>query len=478
VAQQICDRLVRSWNRHDPKALDEAIKIWVTDQVNWAQLSAESLAETLRESTGNSLGQTAGALFDTLVARWSKGGPADLGRNPEAFSTALQELQGLLGPAQREPSLEQSSPPALALREASRAVAEQAEARLAEATLNALVEPHFRFAGKEEAAQAQLGVPLEEAAQLQKRASEEKCRQALAILQQASALQRSLQAGGLFRMGGKARAAARLVENFRQYLATRWDGMVALALSRLFQDLQVNLHKYRRSLECCHPRIDQFLKTFGAAGANDPRADLGLGCYLLPFGCRTLEEAVQRILDRLPVAEESALHASVWELIRATFRDNVHVCTAPVCLFRGLRERLDREVEKVAEDSLGRAHAAEVYLEQHADDPDADEDLAGAFEEAQPKWACSLRADRQEFCILAVPPGPEGERFRALVRHALPDVPMRAAASTDDIIFYREQPCLCLTDLPQLGPIAREIYQDVLATEPYSPHSRTDITAW
>jgi hypothetical protein len=55
---------------------------------------------------------------------------------------------------------------------------------------------------------------------------------------------------------------------------------------------------------------------------------------------------------------------------------------------------------------------------------------------------------------------------------------MRAAASTDDIIFYREQPHLCLTDLPQLGPSAREIYQHVLATEPYSPHSRTDITAW
>jgi hypothetical protein len=79
---------------------------------------------------------------------------------------------------------------------------------------------------------------------------------------------------------------------------------------------------------------------------------------------------------------------------------------------------------------------------------------------------------------LAVPPGPEGERFRALVRHALPDVPMRAVTSTDDIIFYREQPHLCLTDLPQMGQTARELYQQVLATEQYSPHSRTDITAW
>jgi hypothetical protein len=258
----------------------------------------------------------------------------------------------------------------------------------------------------------------------------------------------------------------------------RWDGMVALALSRLYQDLQGGLFKYQRSLDCCHKRIDQFLKTFGAEATKPPRADLGLGRYLLPFGCRTLEEAVKRILDSLPPAEESALHVRVWDLIRATFRDNVHVCTAPGSLFRGLRERIDREVEKVAEDSLGRAHAAEVYLEQHADDSDADDDLAGAFDEAQPELAGSTTAGRPGFCILAVPPGPEGERFRALVRHALPDVPMRAAASTDDIIFYREQPHLGLTDLPQLGPTAREIYRQVLATEQYSPHSRADIAAW
>jgi len=282
----------------------------------------------------------------------------------------------------------------------------------------------------------------------------------------------------LFRPGAKARAAASIVQHLRQYLATRWDGLVALALSRLFQDLHANLCKYQRGVDCCRKRIDQFLQTFGAAPTNGPRADLGLGRYLLPFGCRTLEEAVKRTLDSLPPAEESALHARVWDLIRATLRDNVHVCTAPVSLFRGLREQIDREVEKVAEDSLGRAHAAEVYLEQHADDSDVDGDLAGAFDEAQPELTSSPSAGRQGFCILAVPPGPEGERFRALVRHALPDEPMRAAASADDILFYREQSHLCLTDLPQLGPTAHEIYQQVLAKEQYSPHSRTDITAW
>jgi hypothetical protein len=478
VAQHICDRLVRSWQVHDPKALDEAIRTWVTEQLNRAQLSADPLAVSLREISTNSLGQGADALFESWLTQWSKGGPADLRRNPEALPQALEELQGLLGPAEHDPPPDLPSPPATALREATRVVAEQAEARLAAVTLDALVEPHFRLACKEAAGQAQLGVPLEEAARLQKRASEEKCQQALAALRQVAALQEGLGASGLFRPGAKARAAASIVRHLRQYMATRWDGMVALAMSRLFQDLQVSLCKYRRSLDCCHKRIDQFLMTFGAAVTNEPQADLGLGRYLLPFGCRTLEEAVSRIVDSLSPADESALHAGVRDLIKATFRDNVHVCTAPVSLFRVLREQIDREVARVAEDSLGRAHAAEVYLEQHTHDAGADDDVAGAFDEAQPELACPPRAGRPGFCILAVPPGPEGERFRALVRHALPEVPMRAAGSTDDIIFYREQPHLCLTDLPQLGPAAREVYQQVLATERYSPHSRTDITAW
>src|SRR5258708_7881682 len=109
-----------------------------------------------------------------------------------------------------------------------------------------------------------------------------------------------------------------------------------MALSRLVKGLPSHPAKDPRGVECFQKRIEQFLKTFGGEAASDARADLGLGRYLLPFGCRTLEEAVKRILDSLPQAEESALHAEVWDLIRATLRDSVHVCTAPISLFREL----------------------------------------------------------------------------------------------------------------------------------------------
>ena len=91
--------------------------------------------------------------------------------------------------------------------------------------------------------------------------------------------------------------------------------------------------------------------------------------------------------------------------------------------------------------------------------------------------AGASRSSDGEICILAVPPGPEGESFRKLVDHALPDTRLEAAASTDDIVFYREQPDVLVTALPHLGPTARESYQQIL-TEQFTPHSRVDISAW
>jgi serine/threonine protein kinase len=475
VARHICDRVVRRWGVLDSKALAETITTWVNDQLTQAGLSKETLSDRLQEACASALGQAPKTWREALVGRWANGGPADLRKRPGMVGKAMEELEELLGPPERQPDLALTSPLTTALGEACRSMAEQANVLLAELALDALREPQLRLACVEEAVQEQLGRALGEAAQWHKRHSEERFEEAGALWQQIPKEIELLQAGGLFRGAAKARAADAIRALFSQYLNARWDSACSLAACRLFQDLQLNnLQKFRRAVDCCHERIAQFLKTFAEPVAN-PRVDLGLGRYLLPFGCQTLEEAVARILDSLSPEEESVLHDNVRQLIHATLKEHVHVCTAPVSILRDLREQIDREVGKVAEDSLGRAHAAAVYFERQAEHPDADADLAGAFDEAQPELKVGERALRREFSILAVPPGPEGERFRALVKHALPDVTMHSAASTDDIVFYREQFISNVEQLPQLGPAAREIYNGILTNAQFGPHSRIDI---
>jgi hypothetical protein len=74
-----------------------------------------------------------------------------------------------------------------------------------------------------------------------------------------------------------------------------------------------------------------------------------------------------------------------------------------------------------------------------------------------------------------VPPGPAGSRFRDLARRTLPDVPLVTVMGGDDILFYREATAVPFDDLQQLGPIAREAYDQLKRREHFTPHSRTDI---
>jgi hypothetical protein len=475
VVQHICDRVVRSWGVHDADALAASMQTWAADQLTRANLSPDGLIVRVQEACAARLGQPPNEWLASLMKAWEKGEPGDFGTGAGAVRTAMAQLDTLLGPPEFEPDLQLASSALMVLAEACRSVGEAANGPLAELALGALSEPRFRLACKEEAALGQLGVALDSAAQVHRQRGAEQHQRAGEFLEQIPPHITEIMKGGFFRGRARARAADAIRSLMGRYLIARWDSALARAACRLSQELHENLHRHRRSVNCCHQRMGQFLKTFDDSTNDAPVVDLGLGRYLLPFGCQTLDEAVARIIQCVPPEEENALHDDIWKMIHSTLKDNVHVCTAPTTLFRGLREQIDRKAQKVAEDSLGRAHAAELYLERQAEQADADADLVSAFDEARPELVHGQRDASQEFNILAVPPGPEGERFCGLVKHALPDVPMRTAASTDDIVFYRERSFASLDELPQLGAAAREQYTHVLSTAQFGPHSRIDI---
>ena len=93
------------------------------------------------------------------------------------------------------------------------------------------------------------------------------------------------------------------------------------------------------------------------------------------------------------------------------------------------------------------------------------------YEEAAPE----LTARGGEVCILVMPPGPAGERFRDLTQRVLRDVPLVSVVGGDDILFYREAVQVPIADLSQLGPLARDAYAQLKRREHFTPHARTDI---
>jgi hypothetical protein len=119
-----------------------------------------------------------------------------------------------------------------------------------------------------------------------------------------------------------------------------------------------------------------------------------------------------------------------------------------------------------------------MYLTDEGRDEQARADVAEIFEEAAPRLTSPRLSRQPEVCVLGTPPGPAGERFRELVRQALPDVELTTITSTGDIVFYREIPALPLSDLEYVGPAAYEAYAQMTTVDSFTPHSRTDITEW
>jgi hypothetical protein len=245
----------------------------------------------------------------------------------------------------------------------------------------------------------------------------------------------------------------------------------------LYAGLVLQLPRYLRDVACCQPRIAQFLQRFADAGATgQPSAHLGLGQYLLPGGCRTLDEAASHLLAGLTPEELLDLNQNVQALLSKKFQQQLHVCTAPATFFKELEEEVYDQVAAVAEAQLTKAHAAEVYLDQHPDDGPMLADLKAAFSEANPKLA-GLPAS-PELCLLAVPPGPEGKYFHTIAARALVGRKLVPVASTNDIVFYREHPHVPASALPPLGPAGFEAYHQLLAKDHFTPYSRTDIVDW
>jgi hypothetical protein len=522
VARCLGRRLVETWKTEEHP--DQAIQAWVAEQLTRRELSPERLTDRLHAACASRLdqqgrgseasGQGPGlrdqgsvaltrdpapltpslveALCDTAIDQRIPGGPAELGRRPDAGVAALGEIEELLahshstqesgmrgeGSATATPSLS-SDPSRLtasaALSKAVHALQPELNDQLADVALAALSAPQFRLTGADGAVRGRLLGALAQAARNQKALAADWAQQTADLHELVVCLQTKLSESSRW-WGNRAKTAADLLEALRQYARAGCQTLTAQQVGDLYAGLLVELPNYLRDINCCQPRIAQFLQRFADSGARgQPPVHLGLGQYLLPGGCRTLDEAANHLLAGLTPEELLDLNQKVQALFGKKFQQQVHVCTAPGTFFKELEEEVYNQVAACAEAQLTKAHAAEVYLDQHPDDGPMLADLSAAFAEANPKLP-GLPSS-QELCFLAVPPGPEGKYFHAIAARALPDRKLIPAAGTNDIVFYREQH-LPASALPSLGPAGFEAYHQLLAMDHFTPHSRSDIVDW
>jgi hypothetical protein len=470
AARRLCRQLVQRWSSKDGAPVREVIRAIIADF--WAQqeLTGDHLMTQLQQTCADRLGQSSegvlAALTEPLLQLMEQGSE----RLPAAVGGVLSQIEQLLG----RPDLG-AQPMALAepLGAAADALTARWGEQLTRFAVQFIEQPALRLAGAEEAAR-QLGAAIEQAlAHHEPLAKELTTRAAEAYSRIAPLL-----AGRQPTASGGRLPMEHLVEILRVYPKWRYQSLVLQRVGTIYVSLRGQLSDQLREINFCRARLGELLRSFEDPYREGRTSETACGHSVFPAGCRTLRDAVQQLLDTISPDELRDLDAKVQAVIQQEFQGLAHLCLTSSNLLDSLETAMQNEAEAFVEARLAGVNIADMYLTQHEDDEQTQDDLAAAFREAAPKLAGGPKAGADEVCILGVPQGPAGEHISHLAREALPEADLETAATADDIILYREIPRLPLADLEQLGPLAYEAYRQMSAVEHFTPHSRTDILEW
>jgi hypothetical protein len=475
VGSSLCQQLVRSWMSKDSTPVRERVKVAVAEEWGRLGLGGDHLLTRLHGECEQAYGQNPEAAFAALVEPLAR--LDSLGTDLTPAAQIVDQLEQLVGrPGESVGSHTGALKDPL---DAAADVLSTDLSKLVASFVNSFIEQSgTRLAGAEEAVRELISLIEQEL-----RKQEDLGRELSARAESAHTRIKSLLTSMIQDASSKNRRAATsvngLVELMRCYPKWRYQSLMIQRVSSFYVSLRGQLSDQLREINYCRTRLMELLGSFEQSLAKTAAEEnRSTGRLLFPAGFRTLPEAAKEMRDSITAEELWELDIAIQKLLREQFRGLMHVCLSSANLLANLEAGMQREAESFIEARLAGVSVADMYMAHQGDEREAYSDLDVAFEEAAPLLSAARGSRAPEVCILGVPSGPVGERFRDLARRALPDVEMVPAAGTNDIIFYREVPHLRLSDLEQLGPLGYEAYRQIVTLKNLTPHSRTDITEW
>ena len=477
AGRRLCHRLLQRWMSKDSKPLRDAVQACV--QEAWAKhdLGSEQMIGRLRDACQELLRKPPEDAFADVLEPLAKHCASPAGKKapsppdvtPPDAAAVLAELEGLLGKPNDECTLDAPGALVRRLREASETLVDDWGQKLTEMSIRLIEEPQFRLAGAEEAIR-QVVASIEQILQHHEPLARD-------LAAKAAEAYGKLQAFMAAKAAGRRQplSAADVLELLRAYPKWRFQSLVLQQASSAFLSLRGHLSDELREINFCRVRLGELQRLMEAppdASFSEPRA----GKLLLPVGCKDLGEAVDGFLAGVGPEALLELDGRVQEVIQSQFTALVHICLASANLLKNVEAAMMEAARAFAGEVVGETNAAELFLQQHPDEGEAEGEASGCFTEAQPEWQPGPSAPASsEICVLAAPPGEAGDRFRQLARRALPDVEILPAVSEDDILFYREVANLPLGEVELLGPAGQDAYRQMSAAEDFTPHARTDV---
>jgi serine/threonine protein kinase len=467
AGRRLCRALVERWMTKDATPVRAAAQAWVGEHWSRDEYGPEAFIDRLNDGCERALGQPPHKLFVQLVEPAT--GRAAL--DPATLTDVLARLDAQVGKPGEETIADQPSRLHELLRDAGDRIVNEWGGRLGELLVRLIESPEFRLAGAEEAIRQVI-------TSLQK------------LLEHHEPLLRELASRaaeaharicGLIELlgkpaGGKNKqpppAPADVQELLRCYAKWRYQCLVLQQVTRGLVSLRGFLSDELREVNFCRARLGELAHAFEERPDDEEAQSPVPGRSLLPGRCTTVAAAADYVVKGFSPDDLVALDDEVQAMIRRQFTALVRVCLTPANnLLRNLEIAMQDLAEALVHGSLASLNAAELFFAEHADEAAAEEAIRAAFDEAAPE----LAERGGTVCLLLVPAGPAGARFRELVRHVLQEVPLVAVVGGDDILFYREAAHLPFANLEQLGPVGRAAYAQLKRRQHFTPHARTDI---
>lgn len=469
ATRRFAQRQIQRWTAKEAAHLREPIAAWLSQQWTAGRLTLEAMIDALNGAVRDALREDPDGVFDAFIEPLRTRTPSSGKLDAAGACAVFDQLLKVVG----KPDSENDTLPGSLLTPLSaryEQLVKEAETHVAMMAATFLEVPQFRLPGAEEAVRQiadRLKQQVEALESLHADLDKEVRTTYGRLLQAIGSLGASL--GFSVRRSG---LTTEILELLRVYPRKRLQlHVVALALA-INRKLAVNAPEYLREINFCRTSLAELHAAL--AGTALPAEPVGPGKLMLPDGCKTLDEAADRFLAGLAPEDLLAFEQKLQREVAKKFRGLGSVCLKPAEKGPHFRELLLARSREFLDEKLDHSDPATVFFQNRTADGTAQSLVAEAFDEAAPELKSTTLGKPVEVAVLAVPPGPAGDQFRALVAETIPTAEFIPAPLPDDICFYREYPQLALGDLPQLGPPGREAYQQLAAAD-HPPHARMDV---
>jgi serine/threonine protein kinase len=475
AARHLCHELSQHWMAKDATPVKDAVRTWLAEELTRQELDPDHLVARLQGACTQTMGESPDAIFNSLVEPFVPKGRRPTEPEPNAVLDAVRRMEQLTGRPKDDPAKVKDMLLAGAMDSVVGDLVKTWGEKLAQIVLGLVEQPDFRLAGAEEALKQlsdTIGRTLEHHEALYREVLDRAVEGHTRVLSHVET----------FRANPGARRNAPLIpelaEALRAYAKNRYQALQLRRVADIYVSLRGQLSEQVREVNFCRNRLGELVRFFEDAGGSSHSFEPVPGMCLLPSGCRSVEDAIQRLLDTLTPRDLKDLDRQLQDSIEEQFTSLVQVCLASDDVVRELGAAIQQQAENFMGNRLVGTNVVEMFLTQRPRPEEAIEDIAVAFKDAKPRLTEDEADESNEIRILALPPGPLGEQFRSLAQKALPDAGLTVTESTEDIVIYRERPNVPLSTLRVLGPNGQAAYQHMSNSETFPAHSRNDITEW